>query len=186
MEIGSKTIPVGSSRKVTFRRAAPEDDPFLLELYGSTRQDELALTNWDPVQREAFLGMQFGAQQAHYRKHYPEGEHLVILIEGEPVGRLYVANVDIEVRILDITILPAHRNSGIGTPVVKELMREAEGLGKPLTIYVEGYNPSLGLFERLGFVKTGEHGYSFLMEWRGIEHGLRGSNGFTRIRERQG
>ena len=166
MELASKTIPVGTSRQVTFRQAAPEDDPLLLELYASTRQEELALTNWDAAQREAFLRMQFDAQHTHYSKHYPEGEHLVILADGEAIGRLYVANTDREIRILDITILPAHRNAGIGTAVVNELPHEAKALGKPLSIYVEANNPSLRLFERMGFVKAGESGYSFLMEWR--------------------
>jgi ribosomal protein S18 acetylase RimI-like enzyme len=166
MEIASKTIPVEASRLVTFRPAAAEDDTLLLQLYASMREEELALTNWDAAQREAFLRMQLDAQQTHYRKYYPGGEHLAILVDGEAIGRLYVAVTDREVRILDITILPARRNAGIGTPVVRELMHEAEALAKPLTIYVEANNPSLRLFERLGFVKAGENGYSFLMEWR--------------------
>jgi len=171
MEIGSRTIPIGHSRQVTLRPVTREDEPLLLELYGSTRQEELALTNWDAAQRQAFLRMQFDAQQTHYAAHYPEGEHMAILADGEPVGRLYVADTSGEIRILDITILPQHRGAGIGTLVIEELMREAETLGKPLTIYVESYNPSLRLFERLGFVKTGEQGYSFLMEHRASRSG---------------
>ena len=164
MEISSKQIPLDDSRIITFRPAAPEDDPFLIGVYGSTRLEELALTNWDTSQREAFLKFQFNAQQVHYRQHYPEGEHLIILVTGNPVGRLYVANIEKEIRILDITLLPERRNAGIGTPIIKELMAEAAALGKPLRIYVESFNPSLHLFERLGFARAGENGYSLLME----------------------
>ncbi len=166
MDIGSKEIPLADSRLVTFRPVNKEDEPLLLEIYGSTRADELALTNWDESQREAFLRMQFSAQQSHYREHYPEGEHYIILVSDEAVGRLYVADIENEVRILDITIRPHHRNSGIGTPIIRELMAEAAAIGKPLRIYVESYNRSLVLFERLGFVKSDESGYSYLMEWR--------------------
>lgn len=166
MEIGSKRIALADSRVVFFRQVTPEDDAFLIAVYGSTRAEELALTNWDDSQRETFLRMQFGAQAAHYLEHYPGGEHFIIFADGEAVGRVYVANIEKEIRILDITLFPRNRGTGIGAPIIKELMAEAAGFGKPLTIYIESYNRSMGLFERLGFAKVGEHGYSHLMEWR--------------------
>jgi predicted GNAT family acetyltransferase len=62
--------------------------------------------------------------------------------------------------------LPEHRNQGLGTPLIKSLMEEAAQAGKPLTIYVESFNPSLRLFERLGFLKTEEgDGINLLMKW---------------------
>jgi GNAT superfamily N-acetyltransferase len=166
MEFGSQRIAFDKSRVVTFRPANTADDQFLLGVYGSTRLEELALTNWDEAQREAFVRMQFNAQQAHYRQHYPEGEHLIILCGEEPVGRLYVAEIKNEIRIIDVTIRPEYRNGQIGTRIIERLMEEAARIGKPLTIYVETFNPSYRLFERLGFMKTGESGYSHLLEWR--------------------
>ena len=88
------------------------------------------------------------------------------MLNESPVGRLYIADIEGEIRIIDITILPEHRSAGIGTPIIQELMDEAKAVGKPLSIYVESFNRSRGLFERLGFVKTGEIGYSHLLEWR--------------------
>jgi GNAT superfamily N-acetyltransferase len=166
MDIRSKRIPLDESRLATFRPATADDESLLLAVYGSTRMEELALTNWDPAQRDAFVKMQYSAQQSHYREHYPEGEHLIILVNDVAVGRLYIAEIADQIRILDITVLPQHRRLGIGTPIIKELMTEAAAIGKPLRIYVESFNPSLRLFERLGFVKSGESGYSYLMEWR--------------------
>lgn len=166
MNIGSKEISLSDSRLATVRPVNTEDEPFLLAVYGSTRAEELALTNWDEAQRDAFLRMQFNAQQSHYREHYPEGEHYLILVDRDAVGRLYVAEIEKELRILDITILPQYRNTGIGKPIIRELMAEAAAIGKPLRIYVESFNPSLELFVRLGFVKSDESGYSYLMEWR--------------------
>jgi GNAT superfamily N-acetyltransferase len=166
MDIGSKEISLDKSRLLTLRPVNAEDEAFLIETYGSTRAEELALTNWDQSQRDAFLRMQFNAQQAHYREHYPQREHYVILVNGHGVGRLYVAEIEKEIRIMDVTILPQHRNAWIGTTIIRELMTEAAALGKPLRIYVESFNRSLSVFERLGFVKADEHGYSYLMEWR--------------------
>jgi len=166
MQFGSQRIALDDSRLVTFRQAIADDEPFLLGVYGSTRLEELALTNWDEAQRDAFLRMQFAAQQAHYRQTYPEAEHLIILLDAESIGRLYVAEIEAEIRIVDVTILPEHRNAGIGTPIIKQLMAEAATIGKPLRIYVESFNPSQHLFERLGFIKVDESGYSYLLEWR--------------------
>jgi GNAT superfamily N-acetyltransferase len=166
MEIGSKTIELDKSRRVSFRPVESDDAGFLVAVYGSTRMDELALTNWDEAQRYAFLKMQTDAQLAHYRQTYPNGEHLIILVNGDLTGRLYIANIAEEIRILDITVLPQHRSAGIGTPIIRELMAEATVIGKPLRIWVESFNPSLRLFERLGFTKSDESGYSYLMEWR--------------------
>ena len=47
-----------------------------------------------------------------------------------------------------------------------ELLREAKQAKKRVTIYVESFNPSLRLFERLGFRKVEENGFQFLMEWK--------------------
>jgi GNAT superfamily N-acetyltransferase len=166
MQIASKTITLAGMRLVTFRPATTDDYWFLLDVYASTRMEELAVTDWDKAQRAAFLKMQFDAQLSHYREHYPEGEHLIIYLDSAAAGRLYVANIAEEIRILDITLLTQNRNLGIGTPIIKGLMAEAAGMGKPLRIWLESYNPSLRLFEKLGFVKSSESGYSYLMEWR--------------------
>lgn len=173
MRIGSKIISLGDSRFVSFRPATSDDAPLLLDIYGSTRAEELALTNWDETQRDAFVRMQFSAQQSHYREHYPEGEHFVILVKGGAVGRLYVAEIEKEVRILDITILPDYRSKGIGKPIIRELMAEATAIGKPLRIFIESFNPWLSLFTQLGFEKSDENGYSYLMEWRPQSRGDR-------------
>lgn len=166
MQFASNQIPLDHARLVTFRPVTPEDEPFLLRVYGSTRLEELALTNWDQAQRDAFVQMQFAGQQAHYSQTYPDAEHLIILLEGEPIGRLYVAEIEAEIRIVDITILPEQRKAGIGTPIIRQLMGEAAAIEKSLRIYVETFNPSQRLFERLGFVKVDESGYSYLLAWR--------------------
>ena len=44
---------------------------FLYRVYASTRYEELAPAGWPPEQVEAFLRMQFRAQDTHYRTHFP-------------------------------------------------------------------------------------------------------------------
>ena len=152
---------------ITFRPIGPTDESFLLELYRSTRADELALLPWNDEQKEAFLKMQFTAQHNHYQEHYPHGSFDIILSDERPVGRLYVARLDENILIIDILLAPEERNAGTGTPIIKDLMAEAERARKPLQIFVESFNPSLRLFERLGFSRIGEDGIYVQLEWRG-------------------
>ena len=151
---------------IELRTAAADDYDFLLSLYGSVRADELALTGWGADQIQAFVRMQFDAQQVHYRTHYPTGVHQIILLKGQPVGRVYWANLKDELHFLDITVLPEHRNRGIGTPIINSLLDHAAREGKPARIWVESFNPSLRLFERLGFARAKQDGCLLLMEWR--------------------
>ena len=150
----------------TLRPVQEEDETLLLAIYSSTRADELALVPWDAAQKQAFLQMQFSAQQTHYRAYFPQAAHEMIMAEGQPVGRLYIDRRETEIRILDVTLLPETRGRGIGTLVIQELMKEAAQANKSISIYVESFNRSLGLFQRLGFVKTEESGVSWLMERR--------------------
>lgn len=151
--------------EITLRPVEPDDYDFLLDVYASTRAEEMAMVPWTDQQRHVFVQSQFDAQQDHYRTHYPTGIHCIILVDGRQVGRLYVARLDQEIRIIDITLLQRERNLGIGSYLLKQLMDEAKRAGKIARIFVEQFNPSLRLFERLGFSATEQHGIHLLMEW---------------------
>jgi RimJ/RimL family protein N-acetyltransferase len=162
-------IPARAASRVTLRPAAGEDEEFLVQVYASTRAEELARVPWSEAQRSAFVRMQFDAQLLHYRTHNPAATYDIILLDGQAIGRLYVARRGYEIRILDITLLPEHRGAGVGTFLLKELMSEAAHANLPLNIYVESYNRSRGLFERLGFKKVDrpdDDGVNYLLEWR--------------------
>ena len=152
---------------ITLRPIEPGDEAFLYRVYASTREPEMAMTNWTDEQKEAFLRMQFTAQHSYYQEYYPEAAFLVVMLDGEPVGRFYVARWANEVRGIDIAILPEYRNAGIGTAILKDLMAEADMSGKPLTMHVEQFNPAIRWYERLGFTRKGERGVYYLMEYRG-------------------
>jgi ribosomal protein S18 acetylase RimI-like enzyme len=111
--------------------------------------------------------MQFDAQHAYYQEHYAAASLDIILVGGEPAGRLYFERASEEFRIIDIALLPAFCNRGIGTRMLKGLQAEAAAAGKPLRIHVERFNPALRLYERLGFRPIADRGVYLFMEWRG-------------------
>lgn len=151
---------------ITLRDIRPEDEAFLLDVYASTRADEMSLVPWTNEQRDAFLRMQFSAQHAHYQDQFPEADYKLILQDDMPVGRIYALRGQEEIRIMDITVLPQYRNSGIGTALIQEIMDEGAQSRRVVSIHVETFNPSLRLFERLGFSVVTQDGINLLLEWQ--------------------
>ena len=78
----SVSIGAGGAR-LRLRPVRPEDAAFLLDVYSSTRAEELELTNWDAPTRATFVQMQFTAQHTHYTTHYPDAQYDIIELDGE-------------------------------------------------------------------------------------------------------
>jgi ribosomal protein S18 acetylase RimI-like enzyme len=150
--------------EVTLRRAVAADEPFLIGVYGGTRADELAPLPWSAEQKAAFVAQQFAAQKRHYAQ-FPAMTADVILVDGMPAGRLLVARWPAEIRIVDISLLPAARGAGAGGELLRRLMDEARAAALPLTIHVERHNRALALYARLGFAAVADEGVYLRMEW---------------------
>ncbi|MDP1850494.1 MAG: GNAT family N-acetyltransferase [Solirubrobacteraceae bacterium] len=127
------------------------DAEFLRSVYASTRAEELAVVPWTDAELEAFLRMQFDAQDRHYREQRPAAALDVILVDGAPAGRLYVDRSADEIRIVDIALLPEHRGRGVGTLLIRRVLDEGSETGRPVTIHVERGNRARALYGRLGF-----------------------------------
>jgi RimJ/RimL family protein N-acetyltransferase len=150
---------------ISCRPVQPDDAPFLLELYATTRANEMALVPWTIEQKQAFISMQFAAQQDHYRKQFSGASHEIVLANDRAIGQFYVGRLEDEIRIIDFTITPEQRNVGVGSFLLKRLLDEAADAEKVVKIYVEEFNPSLRLFERMGFAPVDKQGIHVLMEW---------------------
>ncbi|MDB5357091.1 MAG: family N-acetyltransferase [Phycisphaerales bacterium] len=145
--------------------AGADDADFLLAVYSSTREEELAQTGWSSDQKSAFLRMQFDAQRRHYLAHYPNAAWQLIVQDGRPIGRMIVDRGTDEILLMDIALLAAHRGTGIGSALVRALLVEAAAAEKPVRLHVESFNPARHLYRRLGFVDVEEYGIYVCMVW---------------------
>ncbi|MDB5298843.1 MAG: family N-acetyltransferase [Phycisphaerales bacterium] len=152
--------------------AGTADADFLLAVYSSTREEELAQTNWPQDQKSAFLRMQFDAQRRHYLAHYPAAAWHLIVRDGRPIGRMIVDRGADEILLMDIALLPAHRGAGTGGALVRALIEEAREAGKRVRLHVETFNRARGLYRRLGFVDEQEQGIYLCMVWNPPSKGL--------------
>ena len=160
------SIPFHRNR-VSFRPVSEQDDDFLFYVYATAREDELALTGWDATQKELFLKMQFIAQKQSYGAEYPDAEHnLIVLDTSTPIGRIVLKRSDVEFRLVDITILPEHRNKGIGTGLIREFVDEANVCRVPVRLHVLKHNRAISLYSRLGFKQIEDSGTHYFKERR--------------------
>jgi ribosomal protein S18 acetylase RimI-like enzyme len=152
---------------LSLRRATDADLPFLADVYAAARADEMRLVPWSDDQKRAFLAWQFAAQHRHYQQYYASCEFLVVekhTAEGAlPIGRLYVDRRPVEIRIVEIVLLPAWRGAGLGTRLLTSIFAEADAARLPVTIHVECHNPALALYRRLGFEHVDSNGLYHLM-----------------------
>jgi ribosomal protein S18 acetylase RimI-like enzyme len=159
----SVSIEAGGTR-LQLRPVRPEDAAFLLDVYSSTRADELELTTWDAARRGTFVQMQFTAQHTHYTAHYPDAQYDIIELDGEGIGRLYVRRTEDELVLMDIALLPAFRSRGFGSHILQVLLDEASSTCRAVTLHVEANNPRAhAWYRRFGFVEVSASGVHTLM-----------------------
>ena len=146
---------------VELREATPEDEPFLLEVYASTRLDELEGFGWNDDQKQSFIKMQFVTRE----RVYPRVDNRIILLNGLPIGRLMVDRDADAILLVDIALLTAYRNAGIGSRLIQDLMKEATSTGKAIQLHVVASSPAVRLYERLGFATSGGDDAYLEMTW---------------------
>jgi GNAT superfamily N-acetyltransferase len=150
---------------LTFRPIADGDMQFLARVYASTRQEKLTVSAINPMQQAALLLLEFRAQHAHFLKHYPQADMLVIMGGGYEIGRLYLARWPTRHGIIELTLLPEYRRHGAGRVILRDLTEEGAACGKDVSVLVEKFDPAMRLYRRLGFVTEEDKGAYDLMRW---------------------
>ena len=153
----------GARPAVTLRPAEESDRPFMLRVYACIREPELEAAGMPREQWPPFLEHQFEAQSRHYET-YENISFEVVLVDGEPIGRLIVARWPEELRVVDIALLPECRGRGIGGGLLWKLIEEAEERVVKVSVHVERSNPAQGLYSRLGFHRVAEDDVYLLLE----------------------
>ena len=154
-----------SSQEVSLRPVRADDREFLLDVYASGREIELAAVPWDDAMKRVFVEHQYDAQDAYYKQEYEGSTHEIILYDGEPAGRMYLHRSSAEIAILDMAVLPRYRKLGIASTLVNRLQDEAAADGRSIRIFLETFNPASVLLTRLGFTQTSDDGISRRFDW---------------------
>ena len=111
-------------------------------------------------------------EEAEWRDGFAEWSRrtldmLAVVMRGdEPIGRLRVVRDPGGIELAGIQLLPSAQGRGIGTSIIRDLQDTARREAVPLLIGVEKDNPGARrLYERLGFVLTGEDEKEYRLAW---------------------
>jgi ribosomal protein S18 acetylase RimI-like enzyme len=141
------------------------DETFLHYLFSDAHQEFQQLP-LPPEEIDSVVSMQFHLQQQGYESQFPESRHDLILLDEEPVGRIWVNRAEEDMTVVDIALLAQHRNRGIGAMLYLRVMEEARAARLPVRCSVERYNiGSFRFHDRLGFRVYEETETMQFMEW---------------------
>jgi len=145
----------------------PGDEPFLRRLITETVALELGAGRWPEPMRSQLLDLQYQNRRMGPRAGFSTGESHIILFNGEPAGWLFFANLDHEIHIVEIMVLPECRTRGAGAEAIRHVFALASAAGKPVRLTVNVLNTrAIRLYERLGFRRIGGNEVQHEMEAR--------------------
>lgn len=115
---------------------------------------------------EAIWGWDDAVQMTFFERFLTAGNVWVIERGETPVGVLQWHDQDDHLFLAEIEVAPTHQGLGIGAAVIRQLQDQARQTARPLLLQVLRINTrAKNLYERLGFVVTGETETHLLMSW---------------------
>ena len=147
------------------RACTKADDAFLYDVFCTTWAHEVAaLPNQNLAQH--VLRIQHIAQERRFASRYPDHERYVVLVDGQPAGRLYVHQDDLTLHVVDLTLMPEHRSHGLGSQIFRDLFAEAARQGQKVTLRVGRRNRrATDLYTSLGFTLVMVDDLDNYFEW---------------------
>ncbi len=127
------------------------DEPFLRCLYASSHADQLRDTGWAPARCRTFLDEQFDFQQRHFLERHPQALFLLLVLDGQPIGRLGWHGTAERMTLIDLCLAPAWRRRGVGSRVLGWLAESADRRGQPIGLHIARDSAACRLTRRFGF-----------------------------------
>jgi len=149
--------------QITFRPAVEKDFEYCKRLY---------FEGMKKIIEE--LGLDMAAQEAGFSAQWTLTQVRVICFGGSGAGWLQSDVRDDGLFVAQLFVDESSQGRGIGTEVMKRLIREAAALYQPVSLAAVKINPAVRLCRRLGFRSTHEDDRKFYMkrDYR-IEESLR-------------
>ena len=114
---------------------------------------------------ELVYGWNDDAQYSYFLKNFRPKTMRIIRYDGQDVGMVELLERPEELFIARFEVLPEFQNRGIGTTIIQWAIDQAVATQKALRLQVFKINPARRLYERMGFIETGEMETHIQMEW---------------------
>ena len=138
------------------RPATPDDSELVFRVKKAALGEYIRRTwGWD----EKFQ------RDLHVKEYDPRAIKIISYLDTE-VGWLEVDRRSDEFWLAGLYVLPGHQGHGVGSAVIMDIIKEASERQLPVTLEVLKVNPrAQALYEKLGFVMTGETKTHTSMKW---------------------
>jgi GNAT superfamily N-acetyltransferase len=112
---------------------------------------------------EPFWGWDEAEQIAFHRKRWEACRPEIVQCDGRDIGTIEVLRQEHELVLNEFYLHPEFQRRGNGTRLMAGVCEEADLKGLPVTLKVLKNNPAKALYDRSGFVVTGETRTHYLM-----------------------
>jgi ribosomal protein S18 acetylase RimI-like enzyme len=168
--ISSEKLIWKNGMDIRLSKRGKDHEEFVLALFASHKLLELGAQNWPKAMQKQISEMQFNAFEVSIKKEYPGAHDSLISVDSELAGRIIVNETEDNIRIINLSLLPAFRNKGIGTKLIKDVISEASIKKKPVYFDVDKHNPAISLYIRLGFNVVKDNEVSYTMAYKAENH----------------
>ena len=152
--------------RITIRPATPADAPALFALFAEEKAAELAGLSLAAEQLLPLLEMQYRGREFSYSQAAANlADDVLCLSDGTAVGRILIDRRADGIRVMDVAVLAAYRNRGIGTQVLEQVQQAAHKASLPVRLRVMKGNAAGRLYKRLGFTSVSSDAISMELEW---------------------
>jgi ribosomal protein S18 acetylase RimI-like enzyme len=138
---------------ITLRPACSDDYAFALTLYVETIKP-LATAWMEWVDQD---------QEAQFESLWRPDDTRIITLYGEDLGWVEFRQTGDELFLKQLYISPAHQRHGIGSQVMRLLLKEQRGAAKSMALFVLKNNPAFQFYRRHGFDVVREMPTIFVM-----------------------
>jgi ribosomal protein S18 acetylase RimI-like enzyme len=110
---------------------------------------------------EATWGWDEEWQSKYFRETRDLSRYEILVNNGRNIGCLGIRYEDKVLFLEYVAILPEHQNQGLGSEVVRDVLRSAAERGVPVRLSVLKVNPVRKLYERMGFQTIGSDEFRY-------------------------
>jgi ribosomal protein S18 acetylase RimI-like enzyme len=133
---------------VRLRPATRYDQDLLRAIYTASRATDFAAL--PAALAAALLDFQFLAHRLDRARRWSRAIDQIIEVRGVPAGRLTVSITSIEMRIVDLALLPGFQAQGVDATVLTQLLDESAARNLPLRLIADNNPRGSDLFRRVG------------------------------------
>jgi ribosomal protein S18 acetylase RimI-like enzyme len=141
----------------------PADEPFLQRLFAESRTGLVHVAALGECEAAFLIEWQYRARRRDWLNRFPHGSDLIITVDEEPAGRIWLSREHDAIRIVDLAVALAYRRRGVATAVLRDLQ---SGSARPLALTVACDNTeALRLYHQCGFVESSRDVMDIAMRW---------------------